>query len=240
MNSSFQILLIEDCPIVQGLVRGLLGTKYRLQIVTSIQEARTHLLHSTPQLIILDINLPDGDGIQLAIEIRQSQKIMKVPLIFLTGKSDPADKVLGFTIGADDYIVKPIEPLEFGARVENQLRRTRDLKESELGYEKGIFKVNSAQQKIFIRTETDLRDLKLTTNEFKLLNHFIRHESHVLSREQILSSVWGNDSYVTDRTVDSHVYAIRKKLGSLSYCIQSVPRAGYRFSLEEAIISNVS
>ena len=230
MNASQKILLIEDCPIIQGVVRATLTSKYALSTVGSVNAARAELQNSIPQLIILDIGLPDGDGLKLAAEIRQSPNLSRVPLIFLTGKSDPADKVLGFTVGADDYIVKPLEPMEFSARVDNQIRRVRALSQSEEGYDKGIFHISTSQQKIFIRTEQENRDLRLTTNEFKLLNHFIRHESHVLSRDHILNTVWGSETFVTDRTVDSHIYSIRKKLGDYAHCIQSIPRAGYRFS----------
>lgn len=224
------ILIIEDSPEIQMIVAALLGNNHTFDAATTLAQARTKLTEKSYKLVLLDIELPDGDGFHFCSEIKNNMRTKDIPIIFLTGKGDPTDKVMGFTVGAEDYIVKPIEPMEFTARINAKFRLLNQLSDNEQNKVKGLFRINSNKQKISIIDEGSETELDLTTNEFKLLLYFLNHEDHVLSRNQLLDEIWGNDVHVSDRTVDTHIYVLRKKLGSYSTFIQSVPRVGYKFT----------
>ncbi len=230
MTNSFQILLVEDAEDTQLIVRALLSPKYQLTICSTAAEASEILQKKVFSLVILDISLPDGNGYTFCTQLRADARHKNVPIIFLTGKSQTQDKVMAFALGADDYIVKPIDPPEFQARVEAKIRRLRESIEEKNVFQKDSFRVLLPQQKIFLITPQGEKDLELSSIEFKLLYFFLRHEDHILSRAQILQEVWGENLHVTDRVVDTCVYAVRKKLGEQSSVIQSIPRIGYRYS----------
>ncbi len=224
------ILVIEDSPEVQMLVAATIGGTHTLDAAINLEQARKKLKEKSYRLILLDISLPDGNGFHFCSEIKMNSKTRDIPIIFLTGKGEPTDKVMGFTLGAEDYIVKPIEPLEFLARITAKFRTLSQQKEREQNQIKGVFRINSTKQKISILRNENEDELELTHNEFKLLLYFISHEDHILSRNQLLDEVWGNSVNVTDRTVDTHIYWLRKKLGNYGTFIKSVPKVGYRFS----------
>ena len=234
MTNSFSILLVEDAEDTQLIVHALLSPKYQLTICSTAAEATDTLQKNTFSLVILDINLPDGNGYAFCTQLRSDTRHKNIPIIFLTGKSQTQDKVMAFALGADDYIVKPIDPPEFQARVESKIRRLRDNLEEKNVFQKDSFRVLLPQQKIFLISPQGEKDLELSSIEFKLLYFFLRHEDHILSRAQILQEVWGENLHVTDRVVDTCVYALRKKLGEQATIIQSVPRIGYRYSVKTA------
>ncbi len=225
------ILLVEDALDVQAMVKGALSKKFPVVCVGSAEEGALELNRSFYDLIILDIDLPGEDGFKFCATLRASSNYHNVPIVFLTGKSQTEDKVLAYTIGADDYIVKPFDLSEFQARIEARVRRLEKQSELQNQFIKGPFRVALAEQKIFLNEHNI--DLGLSTLEFKLLYYFLRHENIVLHRNQILSEVWGATTHVTDRAVDTYIYAIRKKLGKLESIIQSVPRVGYRLSFSD-------
>jgi DNA-binding response OmpR family regulator len=225
-----KILLVDDSPDIRMLVEAILGSDYQLTVAESVNVAREKLKTDIPHLILLDVQLPDGDGFHFCSELKNLKETSLIPVLFLTGSVKPQDKVLGFSVGADDYITKPLEPLEFLARVKAKFRQLEHTKESETNLVKGNFRINTAKQKISVRKPNGEIALELTTNEFKLLLHFLRHEEEVFSRNQLLDEIWGTETHVTDRTVDTHIYSIRKKLGEYSHLIQAVPRVGYKFS----------
>ena len=230
-----EILLVEDSPEFQLLVKKSLGDGQRLTTVGTAAEARRALAEKRFDLVILDITLPDGDGFELCTELRQEAGTADTPILFLTGRNSVTDKVNGFQRGGDDYVVKPFEPLEFRARVEARLRRKAALpsKETLEGHiSRGDLKVSVAYQKAFLAENRGDRDLGLTPIEFKLLFYFMRNEGSIVSRQQLLAAVWGNDVHVIDRIIDRHVCSLRQKLSNRASYIETVPRAGYRFSLE--------
>lgn len=227
--NTHRILLVEDSADVQVIVAAALKRKFNLKIVSTVAEALQELAAQTYSLLILDVELPDGDGFKICAQIKLEERHRNTSVIFLSGRDQTTDKVMGLTLGADDYIVKPIDPLEFQARVEARLRGVDHSRENTDSLRVGPFRVQALQQKIFLVTDTGETDLELKTMEFKLFSYLLRHEDQVLSREQLLNAVWGQAVNVTDRTVDTHIYTIRQKLKTYSGCIQSVPRAGYRF-----------
>jgi two-component system phosphate regulon response regulator PhoB len=229
----FKILVIEDALDVQLQVKAAIGKTYSLTFAGSAHEAKAELARDHFALIVLDIGLPDEDGFSLCASIRSEQTYRDTPIVFLTGKSDSRDKVHAFSLGADDYVVKPFDIPEFRARIESKMRRLISGREEKNTFTKGPFHVALDEQRIYIEANGATEDLGLTPIEFKLLYYFLMHEEHVLTRDQILNHVWGDNTHVTDRTVDTHIYALRKKLGPLSRALKAVPRVGYKLALSK-------
>lgn len=230
MSSPIQILLVEDAKDVQMIVKSILGSNYHVTVGSNSKEGLNALKEKSFSLVVLDINLPDGDGFVFCTQLRADPKHKHTPVFFLTGKNQTEDKVKAFAIGADDYIVKPLDPAEFKARVDAKIRRLSEELADQNIFEKAPFRVLLAQQKIFLVSGDSEKDLELSSIEFKLLYYFLRNENQVLSRAQILNDVWGTGIHITDRAVDTYVYALRKKLGDHSSLIESVPRVGYRYA----------
>ncbi len=223
-----KILVVEDCVEIQVLLRGVLGKQYDMVFAGSIDAAIKAVNLHAFDLIIVDIGLPDGDGFHLCSQFKEDDSTADVPLIFLTMKASLSDKITGFSLGADDYIVKPFEPLELRARIESKFKSSKN-KVREI-VTKGSLKINIPYQKAFVIEDGQESDLNLSPNEFRLFYYFVSHEGHVLTRAQLLEKVWGTEINVTERTVDSHVYTLRKKLKSHASFLESVFGEGYRFS----------
>ncbi len=231
MKSDHRILLVEDSPEIQLIVQSVLKRKFNVKTVSTSAQAIQELKSQNYSLIILDVSLPDGDGFKLCSYIKHQERHRQTSVIFLSGKDQVGDKVMGLTLGADDYIVKPFEPMEFQARVEARIRNLEEAQRTQEFLCVGAFKIVPSQQRVFSIVDEKEIAIELTTTEYKLLYFLLRHEDHVLSREQILNEVWSNSVSVTDRTVDTHIYTIRQKLNpSLADCIQAIPKVGYRFS----------
>jgi DNA-binding response OmpR family regulator len=227
------ILVVEDAPEFQLMIRHVLTPPvFQLKLVGTVAQAIECLKNETYDLVLLDIGLPDGDGYQVCAQMQIEERTKNIPVFFLTGKTDVYDKVMAFSLGADDYIVKPFDPRELKARIDAKLSKVKVKAESEEFYRKGVLKVSLGFQKAFLveegGTETDLR---LTPVEFKLLNYLIKNEGKLCSRARLLSDLWGNDVHVLDHNVYTHVCALRRKLGKHSGYVRSVPRQGYRFSV---------
>lgn len=228
------VLLVEDSPEIQLVVKKTLSNgQVQVEIAGDGKEAALALEGRKFDLIILDIVLPDCTGFDICAQIQSNPKTSDVPVMFLSGREEVTNKVTAFSLGADDYVVKPFNPIELRARVEAKLKKLRNKKDSDELIRKGDLMINLAVQKAFIgRGEDGGKDIGLTPLEFKLLVCLAKGEGRVYSREQILSIAWGKDTHVVDRTVDAHVSGLRKKLGDFSRSIESVPGVGYRFNTE--------
>ena len=224
-----QILAIDDADEVLLAVEHALGFQYNVTKARSISEAKEALSKKTFDLIILDLGLPDGDGLTLCSALKSDPETKKVPLIMLTGKQQIEDKVLGFTAGADDYIVKPFHPQEFRFRVEARLRDQQTKKKEAEIFKVGDLTFDVAKQRVIVDNPEGSQTVSLTTLEFRILLFFARRREQVLSRAQLLDSVWGGDINVYDRTIDTHISHIRKKIADSSWKIESVHGAGYHF-----------
>lgn len=224
LHASSRILLIEDSLETQILVRGILSEAHDVRCVTNIQSAKETLGRESFDLILLDVLLPDGNGFEMCQWIRSQPQHCQTPILFLTGKGEITDKVQGFELGGDDYLVKPFEPLELRARAETHLKR----RTSQVGeFRAGTLRFELTKQRAFLQSGGSERELDLTPNEFRILLHLVRHNGKVLSRAEILDEVWGQSVHVQDRTVDTHVYSLRKKLGPDATLITAVPSRGY-------------
>lgn len=206
----FKILVIEDeFSINDILTFALKGEGYQVKGVFSSKEARQCLERFKPNLVLLDINLPDESGFELCKFINANYKI---PIIILTARNDIIDKVLGLELGADDYITKPFHIKEVLARVKVALRRVDKYKDSN---EKGDFINLNDQTKVNLENRIVIKngeEIKLKPKEYDLLEFFIKNKNRVFTREEILDKVWGIDYIGETRTVDIHVRRLRAKL----------------------------
>jgi DNA-binding response OmpR family regulator len=224
-----RILLIEDEVINQKIVSACLA-EHEISISGSLESARTTLLQQTFDLILLDVKLPDGDGFSFLLELQSQVMEDGVPVILLTGKTEAADKVTGYSLGADDYITKPLDPIVFKARIESKLRKRGSQKSNQSSFKKDGFTFSLEKQSVTYEVGGRAEAIDLTTLEFKIFLYLIKHKDHVFSREQLIQAVWKDSVNISDRTIDSHLSHLRKRLVKSSLTIQAVYGAGYKLT----------
>lgn len=224
-----RVLIVEDSEDTQAAIARALDGLAEVFTCSTLAAASKAAAKGGFALVLLDVGLPDGSGFEFCVKLRSCESTAEIPIIFLTGKTEVTDKVMGLSLGADDYICKPFDPSELRARVDSKLRRARSRKGGADILVRGSLKVHSSSQRVYLKDT----EIHLTPIEFKLLLQLLRAEGRVLSREQLLDTVWGNSVNVLDRTVDKHVALLRAKLGTAGEYIQTVPRTGYRFSIDE-------
>ncbi len=205
---SKRVAVVEDEAELASLVEyNLANSGFHSKILTGSKGTLDQLVDWRPDLIILDVMLPDGDGFDLCRQIRKSPGIGRTPILFLTARSDEVDRVLGLEIGGDDYITKPFSPRELIARVKAHLRRGDP--DQDAGILKiAPFRLDREGHRVFLRD----KELSLTSTEFRLLDFFLMNPGKAYSREQLLAEVWGEQHYVTPRTVDVHVRRLREQM----------------------------
>lgn len=223
------ILYIEDSPELVVMVREALKPN-QITHVTTLRQAELALQQKVFDLILLDLGLPDGDGLHYLAEkySDQSKSLHKTPLFVISGKNEVSSKVMAFAMGADDYIIKPFHHAELKARVEAKLRKSSALSVEQELLQMGNLKVDLARQRVTLVTADHDEELQLTRLQFKLLTKFIKTPERVFSRNQLIESVWGDSTNITDRTVDTHVAHLRKKILSATLRIETVTGEGYR------------
>lgn len=220
-----RILVVEDePPIASALEDDLKLEGYEVEVVRDGDTASRRAREQSFDLIILDVMLPHKDGFEVCRELRRAG--LRMPVILLTAKTQESDKILGLELGADDYVTKPFSPRELRARVKAALRRAT-------GAIPEIYRFGDAEVD-FTRCELRRggRAVEMTPIEFKLLAAFIRHRGQTLSREKLLDQVWGRETFVTNRAVDTHITNLRKKIEpkpSEPRFLVNVRGMGYRF-----------
>ena len=178
-----------------------------------------------PDLVLLDIMLPEEDGIQILQKLRQRKDTKKLPVIMLTAKGSEYDKVMGLESGADDYVSKPFGMMELLERVKALLRRTEDLRPAqESRYVIGDLTVNRKRHEVFVKGEA----VTLTKKEFDMLCYLLENKGMVLTRDQLLNQIWGYDFDGENRTVDVHIRTLRQKLGDCGTYIETIRGIGYK------------
>lgn len=223
-----KILLVDDeVDILEFLKYNLEQDKFEVLVSSNGKDALKKISQN-PDLIVLDIMMPEMDGFELYQQIKMNKEYQDIPIIFLTAKSGETDEIKGLDLGASDYIQKPISPKKLIARIKSNLRKASqaDKKAKETGeliigplmidVDKFVVKVDS-KQKFFPR------------KEFQLLYFLAQNPGKVINRETLLKEIWGNDVYVIDRTIDVHIRKIREKLGNHSELIETIKGVGYRF-----------
>lgn len=219
-NKTQTIFVVEDDEGIQEVYEGALEGVYHTRIFGTGKDFFAEFPKSTPDLIILDVMLPDMDGYAILTKIREFNE--RVPVIIVSAKSDELSFVKGLNKGADDYMSKPFSVLEFMARVKANLRRANLFVEKSDGFvvDNNTYKISFGGQ-----------DLGLTLKEFKLLRLFIGSKGVTISREELFRAVWGEDFFGETRTLDMHVASLREKIKEAGggECIVTVRGVGYRF-----------
>ena len=223
-----KILVVDDEPDVTDLVAYHLKAKgFHVETLNdataSIAKARGYV----PDLVILDIMMPDLSGIQVCRILRADPKLARVPIIFLTAKAEPHDRIEGLESGADDYLSKPFSPKELVLRVESILRRVAAPKEPVAAKLRvGDIQLDSDTHRVTVKGEV----LDLTATEFKLLRLMMERQGRVQTREHLLLNVWNYSTEIETRTVDTHVRRLREKLGDEAGWIETIRGVGYRIA----------
>lgn len=220
------IAIVDDEPDIRELVQvNLERMGFETEEYKDGASLFKGLTYSKPDLIILDLMLPDQDGTEICKSLKSDKNTSDIPVIMLTARGSEADKVLGLEIGADDYVTKPFSPRELTARVKAVLRR--GVPEEQDNIKAGILDIDMKKHTVSVKG----RDIELTATEFNVLAMLAERPGWVFSREQILKHLWGNDKSVTARTVDVHIRHLREKLGKHQDIIQNIRGVGYK--LEE-------
>jgi DNA-binding response OmpR family regulator len=223
-----RIAIVEDeAELATLLEYNLCRHGYEPQILGGARGTLKTLEQSKPDLILLDVMLPEMDGFELCRQIRKSDVLARTPVLFLTARSDEVDRVLGLEIGGDDYMTKPFSTRELIARVKAHLRRG-EMELTPPFLEIGPFRLDRTAHRVFLAE----RELALTSTEFNLLEFFLTHVGRAYSRDQLLEAVWGEQHYVTPRTVDVHVRRLREQIEEQPdnpRYLTTVRGFGYRF-----------
>jgi DNA-binding response OmpR family regulator len=221
-----KILVVEDEPgIALGLEDDLRLEGWDVELVSDGAAASRRAREEEFDLILLDVMLPTKDGLDVCRELRRAG--LRTPIIMLTAKAQEAEKILGLDVGADDYVTKPFSPKELRARIRAAMRRSSSADAPQV-FRFGDIEVDA--ERCEVRRQGSVVDT--TATEFKLLSAFVRNRGRVLSREKLLDEVWGPGTFLTDRVVDNHIVALRKKIerepAEPRYLV-SVRGLGYRF-----------
>jgi DNA-binding response OmpR family regulator len=225
-----RILVAEDSQELQLIIKKTLSGVHDVTSALTIAQSKKEALQSSFDLIILDISFPDGDGYQLCTELRASDRHSETPIIFLTSKAELVDKMMAFSLGADDYLMKPFEPLELRARVDARLKRKGPKNAQAQSASKGDFKFDLSLQRVLVANGDKEIEIHLTPAEFKIFYFLAKNEGQAFNKEQLVKTIWGNDVHVIEDNIYTHISTIRKKLGTRANCIECIPRVGYRFS----------
>ena len=222
------ILVVDDEKDIVDLMRyNLVQAGFRVVSASDGQQALDVARRERPDLVVLDLMLPTLPGTEVARLLRQEEKTRSIPIVMLTARGSEVDRIVGFELGADDYVVKPFSPRELVLRVQAILRR--DMREE--GEEKITFDplvIDLAAHVVRLKG----REVGLTATEFKLLHRLARRPGRAFSRDQLLSDVWGYSGDLETRTVDTHMKRLRAKLGIVGSWIETVRGHGYRFRPE--------
>lgn len=221
-----KILVVEDeQDILQLITLYLEKEGFRTVSAKTGADGLRQVKQEKPDLVVLDLMLPEIDGLEVCKRLRSSPDTAMLPIIMLTAKAEESDTVIGLELGADDYVTKPFSPKTLVARVKALFRRLeRKPDESPAQYRYGDLVMDLARHEVRVKNI----EVPLTAKEFGLLEHLLRNPGRVLTRDILLSTIWGYDYYGTTRTVDVHIRRLKQKLPSLSDAIMSVKSMGYK------------
>ncbi len=219
------IAVIDDEPdIVELISVNLRNADFVVKSFYNAKSFYQYLYRETPDLVILDLMLPDIDGIEVCKNLRARDKFSDIPIIMLTAKGEEIDKIVGLEMGADDYITKPFSPRELVARVKAILRRSKKKENKKMINIDNLITIDLQKYEIRVKN----KKIDLTTTEFKILEKLAERRGWVFSREQLLEYLWGDDKIVVDRTIDVHIRHLREKLGTAGKMIKNIRGVGYK------------
>ena len=221
-----KILIVEDEPDIAKLVKLYLEKEgFHTNVAESGVEALKLIKSERPDLLILDLMLPEMDGIEVCKKIRTVPDTALLPIIMLTAKAEESDTIIGLELGADDYVTKPFSPKVLVARIKalfRRIERTNDPTQSSFSF--GPLVMDLSRHEVTVKG----KEVSLTAKEFGLLEHLLRHPGRVLTRDVLLNTIWGYDYYGTTRTVDVHIRRLKLKIPLLDEAIISVKSLGYK------------
>lgn len=228
-SPSRRILVVEDEAEIRGLIALHLKREgYLVEEAADGEAARAMLEERTYDLIVVDWMMPGMSGVEITRYVRTKSSMPKVPVLFLTAKAEPEDVIKGLEAGADDYMTKPFDNTILLARVKALLRRQSWLSEVSQApssiLQVGALKMNTESYDV----ELDNEPLELTRSEFRLLQALLEHQGRVLARERLIEEIQGEGVNVVGRTIDTHVFGLRKKLGAFADMIETIRGVGYR------------
>jgi DNA-binding response OmpR family regulator len=220
-----RVLVVEDDPDIAELIgRYLEREGHQVERLSAGDEVLAHVRQSTPDLVVLDLMLPGLDGLLVCQALRQDAATTALPIIMLTARGEESDRVRGLELGADDYVVKPFSPKELAARVTALLRRVERPKPPAHVLRHGELTIDLDRHRVTVNG----REVRLTAKEFLLLQYLIEHRGRVLSRDLLLTDVWGYQYTGGTRTVDVHVRRLREKIPLLASELVTVKQFGYK------------
>jgi two-component system response regulator RegX3 len=227
-----RILLVEDeTSITEPLAEALRGEGFDTEVAGTVAQA-LELARRDPDLVLLDVMLPDGSGLDVCRELRRTSQ---VPIIMLTARGEESDRIVGLELGADDYIVKPFSAREVTARIRAVLRRTEAPEPvDQSALEVADVRVDPARREVTLRGEV----LELSRKEFELLHLLMRNAGAVVTREQLIDEVWDPNWFGSTKTLDVHVSGLRRKLGddpTKARYLHTVRGVGFRFSSPDEV-----
>lgn len=219
-----KILIVDDEVLIRKVIKEYcILENYEVVEAENGIDAIEKIKYDNIDLIVLDVMMPKLDGLSAFKEIK---KIKNIPTIVLSARSEEFDKLTGFELGIDDYVTKPFSPKELMARIKAVLKRSKNIEDSYI-YED--LKIDTLGRVVTI----DNKEVKLTPKEYELLNYFIENKGIALSREQLLTKVWGYNFFGDDRTVDTHIKMLRNNLGKYRNLIVTVRGVGYKYNEEK-------
>jgi two-component system alkaline phosphatase synthesis response regulator PhoP len=219
------ILIIEDDPAILNVARdNLQEDGYQVEWAKTMAEGRDRMIQSPPDLLVLDLSLPDGDGLELCRKLGSVPGLRAVPVFIMTAKSATEDIVAGLEAGAEDYIVKPFNMREFMARVRAMSRRHQPVGAPKKELVSGKLRLSTHTHEVW----NDTQVVNLTLREFDVLRVLIQREGEALSREEIIFMAWEPSTVLALRVVDVHVSHLRSKLGAEGKRIETVPQVGFK------------
>ena len=219
------LVVDDDREIVESIAIFLQADGYLVRKAYNGLEALDIVMTENVHLIILDIMMPELDGIKTLLKVRESKNL---PIILLSAKSEDADKLMGFECGADDYVTKPFGMMELVSRIKAVLRRTKKKEEAEV-LKAGPITLNEKKHEVLV----DGEHINLTLKEYEMLKRLINNKGIVLTRDRLLEEIWGYDFDGETRTVDVHIRTLRQKLGSAGEVIETVRGVGYRITEDQ-------
>jgi two-component system, OmpR family, phosphate regulon response regulator PhoB len=218
-----RVLIVDDDPDIQRLVSyNLSQAGFQVTTAVSGRLALDSVQKHPPDLIILDVMLPDIDGLEVCRSLRQRDNSRRIPVIMLTARTEEIDRVVGFEVGADDYVMKPFSPRELVLRVKSIFRRIGEDRSDVLRI--GRIRLFPQRRQVVAGS----RSITLTAKEFDLLQELMRARGNVLTREMLMDKVWGYHGDAASRTLDTHVRRLREKLGDDGVQVETVRGVGYR------------
>jgi DNA-binding response OmpR family regulator len=233
--SRTRVLIVEDEPDIARLMKHALerSGEMDIEIVATGASALKAVMEQPPSLILLDLNLPFIDGLEVCRLLRTRASSASIPIIMVTARTGETDRVAGLELGADDYVTKPFSLRELIARVRAVLRRpAQTTSDRHVGYESGPLAIDFDAVSVRVSGAA----IRLTKREFELLRFLVENRNRVLSRDRLLERVWGFDRHVETRSVDVHVGRLRGKLGHAGRQIETVIGMGYRFVENEELV----